>query len=312
MRGDDDPGLRSPRATVGGAVAVAGHLALWMGLYGGAGVVCIWQLLPALRPAMWEQAAATLLAAVFLTTAVYLLDRVKLSDRLLDPADAEAQPVRFEFLRRRSRKVRILAFSLALIAATFIRPLDPLAPLLVVGSVAAVVGYAGLARRGRRRVKDILLVKNAVVSAGLVGLAVSLVLLASPRERGLATIAEIARQHWTPLAVVTAHLFIRVFADAVLCDLDDEESDRAHGTDTVPTRLRRRKAWWVAGALRIASALVLVAWTAGPLAARSAWAGAICAGTAALALWNPKRVRDLVDVRFALETGIAAVIVCLA
>jgi 4-hydroxybenzoate polyprenyltransferase len=205
--------------------------------------------------------------------------------------------------------VRLLALALAVNAATFLAPFDRAAPLLAIGSVAAVVVYAGLSRGGgRRRVKDILIVKNAVVSAGLVGLAISLVLLAAPRERGLAAIVEAAREHWAALAVVTTHLLIRVFADAVLCDLDDEESDRAHGTDTIPTRLRRPKAWWVAGTLRILSAMMLLAWTGGPTAARVAWAAAICAGTAGLAAWNPRRVRDLVDARFAVEAGLVAVI----
>ncbi|MCC6661275.1 MAG: hypothetical protein IT437_10360 [Phycisphaerales bacterium] len=304
-------GPLGPGGRVRAAVAAAGHLAVWMGLYGGAALVCAWQLLPPLRPAAWGQAACALLAAVLLTTAVYLLDRVKLSDRLLDPADRQAQPARFEFLRRRSKTVRFLSFSLALIAATFVRPLDAAAPLLVVGSVGAVVVYAGLSRGragGRRRVKDILIVKNAVVSAGLVGLAMSLLLLASPRERGVGAIVETALEHWAVLAVVAAHLLVRVFADAVLCDLDDEESDRAYGTDTIPTRLRRRRAWWVAGALRVVSALMLLAWAQGPPEARIAWAAAICAGTAGLALWRPGKVRDLVDVRFAVEAAVVAIV----
>jgi 4-hydroxybenzoate polyprenyltransferase len=108
------------------------------------------------------------------------------------------------------------------------------------------------------------------------------------------------------LAGVT--LFARVFADAALCDLDDEGSDREHGTVTLPTTLGRERAWTVSMWVRIAAAVALwfVPW--GPEEARRAWAAVTVVSSVGLRVWRPRRVRDIVDARLGVEAGLVSLI----
>jgi 4-hydroxybenzoate polyprenyltransferase len=96
-------------------------------------------------------------------------------------------------------------------------------------------------------------------------------------------------------------LFVRVLADAALCDLDDESADRAHRTGTLPVWLGRYPAWNAAMGLRLASAAGLLIPYGGPVRARVLWAAVTVASSVALRAWRPARVRDVVDTRFALE-----------
>src|SRR5689334_4858757 len=116
-------------------VSASSHLALWASLYVTGAVVCFAQVFGLEARA---ETLAWMLGYSFCTaTAVYLLDRVKLRDRWLDPADRAAHPHRFEFLARNSAKVRVLAAVMALASAAVGCMLSPLAPVL---TLAACVG----------------------------------------------------------------------------------------------------------------------------------------------------------------------------
>src|SRR5262245_35844690 len=86
---------------------VLAHLALWAACYVAAAVVCFAQMagIDSLvsRPDRVRAAAFSFLVA----GAVYLLDRVKLRDAWLDPADSAAHPERFAFLQKRTGVVRM-------------------------------------------------------------------------------------------------------------------------------------------------------------------------------------------------------------
>src|SRR4051794_14870771 len=90
--------------------SAASHLALWASLYVTGAVVCFGQVAGIGFAVALDQRHAVALAYAFSTAAaVYLLDRVKVRDRWLDPADREAHPNRHEFLARNAPKVRALA-----------------------------------------------------------------------------------------------------------------------------------------------------------------------------------------------------------
>ena len=97
-----------------------------------------------------------------------------------------------------------------------------------------------------------------------------------------------------------ALLFVRVCADAGVCDLDDEHADRSDRTATLPTRVGRVAAWNIAAGMRVVIGLALLLVPVGDPVARQVW-GVTIASTVALRVWGPRRLRDAVDGRLALE-----------
>ncbi len=187
----------------------------------------------------------------------------------------------------------------SLVSGWMLHPTPPIAAAGTVVTIAGVLIYAGRPRppHGGPRVKDRFVIKNLFVGAGISGFAVLVVWLAGARRGGAgasdggvaaADAAGLFARLASPpaptllLALVFAYLTLRIYADAVLCDIDDEDSDRAHGTRTLPTRFGGDRAWDIAMWLRLALAASLLCWPVGPFAARAAWAGFSAAGTIAL------------------------------
>lgn len=277
----------------------AGHLGLFAGLYVCGAVVCLGQV-----AGLWDRPAAGVLVAVLLVaTGAYALDRVKLRDAWLDPADAEAHPARYAFLRPRAALVRIGALACLVLGGIVGATVHPWAPLAAFLALVGVVAYAGRPRRLRPRIKDRLPFKNAYVAAGITGFA------------GLAAIAgsggavmPASASSWLALAGAAVVVFLRVLIDAALCDLDDETADRAHGTATLATTVGAARAWAWTGAARAAVPLVTLAAAWCPWRARLIWAALAVAGMAALRVRRPRRVRDFVDLRLPVEAAVATAI----
>jgi 4-hydroxybenzoate polyprenyltransferase len=273
-----------------------GHLAVWVGLYVAGATVGFARL------AGLPMAPAAIGAAFCTATSVYLVDRVKLRDAWLDRADLEAHPARYAFLTRRTGLVRALAAVLGVAGAGLAATLGAWAPLLVVAAYGGVFVYAGRRAGTGRRVKDLLLVKNFAVAGSIAGFAGAMAMLGA-LARGWA---------WTesaPHDLLLGLVFLggQVLADAVLCDLDDAESDRRFGTATVPAKYGRGAAWALALAVHAGLTALMVAWPAGAgaYAARWRWGLLTLGTTVALRRWNPPKVRDLVDLRLALVAGAA-------
>ncbi|MFO0830949.1 MAG: hypothetical protein U0637_03790 [Phycisphaerales bacterium] len=282
----------------------AAHLAVWAGLYTTAATVCFTQTagLSPIPP------ARVLTFAFCTASGVYLLDRIKLRDAWLDPADQMAHPDRYHFLTSRSRSVRTLMFLLLLTASLLGWNLWPQVPWLgVLAPTAACAGvllYAARPRGRRPRPKDILLFKNLYVGAGITGFST----LVATAGHGLSNLR--ANPAWAAVAAV--HLLIRVPADAVLCDLDDREADLAHGTHTLPARLGRTRAWNWALATRLILAAGLAAMACAPGAPRRAllsWATVTACSSIALRAAAPADLRDWVDARFTLEALAATLLI---
>lgn len=262
--------------------AWAGDWAVLAGLYATAG---LW--LAALSAGVgtpWRGAAF-----VFLTAqACYLFDRVKSSAGRLDPADAAAQPERFMALAAHQRAARAWV-AIGLLGAAVIGwsvawwlGLAPLA------GAAAVWWYAGRPAGRRARPKDRPGAK-AAMTAGAHGTLAGAVLVGM-------TAAGVLRAGLA-VAMILGPL---VFADAVVCDLDDLETDRAFGTRSLPVSLGVSAAWAVA----------VTGWgvSAGGACALAPGAGAAAYGVMLVLTGGliaaARRRRDLVDARLPLVAAV--------
>lgn len=283
-------------------VRAAPHLALWASLYVTGAVICFAQLTGLMHPARPVRTTWLMLGFAFSTAAaVYLLDRVKVRDAWLDPADRLAHPARFEFLAAHSGTARALMLLMAIVSAGTGSLLSPIGPAFTILACGGVLAYAGRPRGARARIKDIFLLKNGFVAAGITAFAVVVCVLGSGRGTSLDGVRGLADERWAPLAFAAAQLFVRVFADAAVCDLDDEHADRSYRTATLPTHLGRIRAWNLAAGMRLVIGIVLLIMPVGPGAACRAWGVVTIVSTLALRLWNPRRVREAVDGRLAAE-----------
>jgi hypothetical protein len=282
-------------------LAGLGHLAIWAGLYVAGAVASL-----ALATGVSEFGARAsdwlaLVAACCLGISVYTVDRVKFADRLTDPADRFAHPERHAFVYPHRRALRWFAASLgavALIAATLVHPL---LAVPVLGAYLGVHLYAGWPPgpdRRRRRLKDMLVVKNLTVALSIASLCAAFLLGVRPPDGDPASMA--AR-----MAIPFAALVSIVFADAMLCDLDDVPADRRFGTRTIPGTASPGLTWAVALAVQVAAGAALV------VASAALSPGFILLGvglpltTFVLWLVHPRRIRDIVDVRLGVLAAAA-------
>lgn len=247
---------------------------------------------------------ASLLLAFTTTVAVYLLDRVKLRDAWLDPADALSHARRHAFVIRHARSLRCLSIVLLVVASGVGAWLLPFGWLLPLASAIGVLAYAGRPRGDRARPKDILLLKNAYVAAGVTGFAAIIAIGAAHPDSTLASMHDVVETHNVPLLVASVLLAVRVLADAILCDLDDESADRRFNTRTLPVRLGRTNAWNAAMAMRLSTAGVLAIVPVLPIVPRIAWAVVTVVSSLTLRLAAPSRTRDWVDSRIAIEAAV--------
>ncbi len=259
--------------------AALGHLAVWAAAYAtGVAILTAAVAGDRLPPAALAFVALTIVG-------VYLIDRVKWSDALLDPADEAAHPARSAFLRRRSGLVRAAAAA-CFAAATGIGA-ERSWSLALVPAAAAVLIWIYAARRpggGRPRPKDLPVIKNAMVAAALAGLA------------GVVTDAW-TQASYTSIALASLTLSLIVFGDAILCDLDDAPADAAFGTRTLPVLLGPTTAILIAAGVQ-AAAVACALTLRGPRPSSAALA-CLAATTLATAAKRPRSIRDLVDVRLA-------------
>lgn len=283
-----EPGPSGRRGSVRRAIAVPGDWAVWAGLYA-TGVLGLLSWLGDQRPPPvgW-------LFVFLCAQAGYLFDRVKISRSRMDPADAVAQPDRFLALLRHHRAVRtLIVVELLCASAVGWWIWSPLA--LVPAGVAAVIDwYAGRpADPTRPRPKDRAAAKGLFITAGHICLAIGP--LVSARAGPL----------WGRLAAGAMVVALVIFADAVLCDLDDRHADAGYGTMSIPVLAGPRAAWLTAGAAYAFAAVA--AFLVVPPVQATCFAALLLA-SAVVARLLPRR-RDFIDARLAV---IAAACLALA
>lgn len=184
--------------------------------------------------------------------ACYLFDRVKFTDHRQDPADAIALPTRAIIFSQHSQLIRAL-IGIELIAATItgscIHPLLASIPLM---AMLVVHIYAGRgATPDSPRLKDLPILKAFIIAGGHVALV--LVVLWSNQ---LLNIAHIQRTE----LMINIGVWLIVAGDAVLCDIDDLDADRAYRTQSLAVSYGSQRAWHAAiGFILIGSLLLTLA-----------------------------------------------------
>jgi 4-hydroxybenzoate polyprenyltransferase len=295
---------------IAGMLDAAGHLGVWAGLYVTAAYVCLAQC------SGNDSAAADprALFVVFATSAsVYLLDRLKLTDRWLDRADRASHPSRHEFLASHARIVRPCAMLLSAGALVVGLGVHPLLGVVVLGAHVGVVLYAGLPREDARsirraRIKDMLLIKNGAVSVSITAFAGTTVILTDAETSGMRALSA-ATTEPCALIVPVAGLFGIILADTMLCDIEDAPADRLYATNTVPALWGSGATWPAASALILVACLLLLGCTARTWTdARMLWPVGLLATQAALLISRPSRSRDIIDVRLPLVGAVVSTI----
>ena len=285
-----------------------GHGAVWTGLYVSACCACAVQTAtPGAHPGVWR----VLLAAFLTAQSVYLLDRVKLCDALLDPADRLAHPERFAFVFGYRRPLRVFLVIEAILAGLLLFSMSAVLSLLVPLALVGVIAYAGLPRSapippGARRIKDYLILKNLAVSVGICAFSLLLAMGAGGTPAPTLTV-------WLWPGVF---LFLHVLTDSMLCDIDDRDADARFGTHTLAWRATPRavRALSLTIAVLIAIATTLLyrpgAFTriSPDLAGtRIAWSVVMAITSAVLVRVRAGHMRDTVDLRLPIVAGVLLV-----
>jgi len=194
---------------------------------------------------------ATVLFLLLVAHSCYLLDRVKLSDKRQDPADAIALPDRALLFAERSIQIRIMLFVellIAMLSGFFISPLLVLIPL---GALIGVQFYAGRgASPSKPRMKDLPALKSFFISSAHIALVVAVLWGQNHALIG----------HPEPIVLLSLlGLWLIVSGDAILCDLDDHRSDALYGTRSLPVLLGDTRAWLLAeGLIFLGCAMLLI------------------------------------------------------
>lgn len=276
----------APRVScvVNSGFAFLGHLAIWVGCYVGGCVLLAGLLLHEDIP--WRSLAI----AIPITIGTYLVDRVRLGTTSIDPSDQMAHAARARVLDRGRLPVWTLAIAMIALAV-FLAARDSLPVLVAV--IGAPIGVVIYGHRGfSRRPKDRLHLKNAFVSVSIVSLVVLL-------EYSAASVGS--------LVAVAGFLLLHVFADAMLCDLDDMDADQRFGTSTIPIHLGEKATWSVAFVLNGIAFLWIILFAGFgvcPWLLSLSAGGCLFMATVCVHLLRPHRVKDLVDLK--LPVGVLA------
>jgi len=190
--------------------AIGGYLSFWSACYVGGCTLLAGVLLGA------DRLVLPVVTAFLIAMQVYAMHRLRRAASY--PGTPTARSTYIVSHRRVLMASIMLSSAGAVVTAWFVHPL---AEVFVFGAPVGAVVYA-IGQPGRQ-VRDMLVVKNVMVSAAISVLATGLVLLGSRIE---------------PMSgsVLAVGLFLAgvVFGDAMLCDIDDTEPDARTSTRTVP------------------------------------------------------------------------------
>jgi hypothetical protein len=273
--------LPNPRFVSITLIRSLGHLALWPTLYTiGVLVLTDWFYARSIPP--WTAICFVSLCA----HGCYLLDRIKISDARLDPADKLAQPHRYAFVSRHAKLLRLIALTdliLAMGAAMLLTMWLIWIPAVAMGCVHLYAGRVPDA--AHPRLKDYPVIKAFFIAGGHMALA----LAASIVSHGL-DLQHYALALWITLLGVGAI----VFSDAVLCDLDDLYTDQQYGTKSIPVLFGEHSAWQIVIVSHAAGCALLGVMLGWSVAIGLLAAGLLVSDTL---LRLMQRQRDFVDAR---------------
>lgn len=235
------------RSPIKELLAAPGHLALYPALYAIGAAILGSRILEI------PHSSSTLSFVALCAHAGYLLDRVKARDRSMDPSDSMSQPARYRYLRLHARPVRfmmIVEWLAALVLGVTIHPALGVFTLL---GIASTLFYAGWKPGSVPRLKDLHLTKAPAIALSVVALGVFPLLVDRSIKQEIEALT--MGRHWLALL----GLVVIVIGDAIICDLDDIEADRAHRTRSVPSLTGSRPAKIIAAlALTIGGVMLAI------------------------------------------------------
>ncbi len=275
---------------------IAGHLAIWASAYSVGVAIILGEFLN--RPIGFLELAYVALCA----HSGYLFDRIKFRDADLDPADLMADPRRHLFLRQFTKPLRILMVTEWIGAMAIGSLISPILGILVLGGIVAGYLYSGwrpvtntTGGHGHGRLKDLPGLKAGLVGCSVVGLGLAAIFGAELPlggadfwDRWMKLFGE------TPWIIVVGVL-VMVCGDAVICDLDDRESDGKYFTQSLPVMIGMRPAALVAAGLLVAGGLLVVV-DAGDEVRMRALFGAMVA-VSGIGIMRQQKRRDWIDGR---------------
>jgi len=272
---------------------VAGHLAVWPVMYAAGVGIILGEFLG--RP-IGE------LGLVYVTLCAhsgYMLDRVKFRDADFDPADLMADSERANFLRRIARRLR-LVMALEWVAAAAVGVvISPVLGVLVLGGILLGYLYSGWRPGRRARLKDVHGLKAGLVACAVVGLGLAAVVGPEIGWDAGALLKLVGELPW----VVLGGVWLIVCGDAVVCDLDDHESDRAYSTRSLPVLMGARRAAVVAAGLLAIGGVMVAMGGEGMDQMRVLFAGLIV--VSGIGIVRLRKRRDWIDGRMLLMVLVA-------
>lgn len=201
-----------------------------------AGGLCIVSMVSGAWASPWMYASAFTMAWY-----VYLLHRVRIARR-----GGASVTARATMLEQHSGLVRVLLWSTGLAAIATALLANPWLLLLLAGSIIGMLFY-GSGPDGRR-IRDMLLIKNACVGISMSLFWLLLLIMHDPD----------VLQHAGLLLAIGISMFFMVLGDAMYCDLCDVEVDERTRSRTVPLRWGAGSTRWIADACMLLAAMVLV------------------------------------------------------
>ncbi|MFK7883776.1 MAG: hypothetical protein AB8F26_06285 [Phycisphaerales bacterium] len=245
----DAGGSKPPRVFALGLQRL-GDIAVWPGLYAvGVAGLLLWCVGASRSDFGWRDLLPLAVFVFLCSQGGYLLDRAKISGKRLDPADETANSARFHVFAVHGgliRRVVAIEFAAAALVGIFIEPWLAIVPI---GTSVGVMIYAGRpAEVGKPRPKDLLVLKAGFIATAHLALACAAVMVLAGFEAILS------------INVVTAvtGVWLIVLGDAVVCDFDDIEADRAFGTLTLPVVFGENAAWALALVCHLGAAVLIL------------------------------------------------------
>lgn len=210
---------------------MCGYLAIWPAMYS----LGVYALAELVATDSIQLQTKPVLYILLCAHACYLFDRVKITDRRQDPADAIALPTRSLLFSRHALAIRTLIgieLAIAIIIGLKVHPLLSIIPLL---AMIVVHVYAGRgATPNAPRLKDLPALKAFIIASAHIALVIMVLTGNSQIEA-----SELLSTH---LFGMLGIWFI-VAGDAVLCDIDDVESDSIYRTQSLAVILGTYPAW---------------------------------------------------------------------
>lgn len=242
-----------------------------------------------------------------LATCVYAMDRVKWSDRWMDPADRMSHPDRYAFLQTYAQSIRtgiVLTLTVCLFMA-----IEVSVWFLWLAFVAILGGflYAPGPRGSGWRIKDMTGIKNLCVAISIVSFVLLSTLPVGPIGQATPDLfRQTVHERLLPLSTTAILLLMRVMSDALLCDIGDAPADRRYGTVTLVHLLGPSHSRYLALGVRVLICGLILIGSFAPPTVRIAWAGVGIASVLWLISIRDQDLKDRVDASFLLEAVIAS------